>query len=80
MKKLDQHALDNHGNEYEVALKNWCAGIVLSIEKTPGKWYLSTLMRHDGPIISIDNGQNWDCVNFRAVLNCALDHVFTLEV
>jgi hypothetical protein len=50
--------------------------LVLRIKDTPGSWYLSTLFGKDefsfsrpvGETISIDTGQNWDCINMGDIM------------
>jgi hypothetical protein len=52
-----------------------CFKWVLRITGTPGGWYMSTLLggdkyatAHVGSTISIDFGQDWNCINFDEVL------------
>src|ERR1035437_3780540 len=48
--------------------------LVLRIAGTPGHWYLATLFGSDGfgrrvgPTLSIDMGQNWDCINMDQIM------------
>lgn len=48
--------------------------LILYIDNTPGRWYLSTLLGRDGygrevgTTIAIDAGQNWDCINMDEVM------------
>jgi hypothetical protein len=63
------------GQTIDLATGKWhnapCHKWVLSIENTPGKWYMSTLLESDkySSGISLDFGQNWNCDNFQEVLN-----------
>lgn len=75
---LNTRAIDNHGHSYEVRLLRSdyekIPSLVLRILDTPGSWYLKTILGRDGfgpPIrdkISIDFGQNWDCINMDQVM------------
>lgn len=74
MKMLKVKAKDNHGYSYDVAVINWSdrdANPILRIMGTPGSWYFSTLRNRAFPertSISLDWGQNWDCINFDEIL------------
>lgn len=54
---------------------------VLHITTTPGHWYMSTLLEEDrhgrtmGKVISIDFGQNWNCINFDEVMKEAKEQI-----
>ena len=81
---LVNKAKDNHGFQYTVTLTECeiqfkgCAGedyprkhdFTLRIENTPGQWYMTTLEEkpNRGPVISIDMGQRWDCINFDVIM------------
>jgi hypothetical protein len=67
LKTLKVEAIDNHGYHYAVTLRDGGYTPVVSVEKTPGKWYLTTLMGHAGDSLSIDYGQNWYVTNFGAI-------------
>jgi len=85
MKKitLPIKATDNHGYSYWVTLKlkdGDKLGWILSIDETPGSWYMDTLLGKDEYSgsrstrkIYIDFGQDWFCNNIDNVL-------FTAEV
>ena len=74
--KLTTTARDNHGNSYSVLLEDGPLGVIIKIDGTPGQWYLSGDMRAL-EVISIDHGQNWDCVNFADVAAAAFDALST---
>ena len=80
---LNTKAKDNHGCIYDVTIgtnKRYDGGPVARIEKTPGSWYLHTLMGIGVPTydcaidhgvrhyIAIDHGTNWYCTNIDAIL------------
>lgn len=74
--KLPVKAKDNHGHSYDVVINH--DGFrgdkkpVLKIVGTPGSWYMYTLKNHHGNTISIDYGQNWDCINFNEIYKAAM--------
>ena len=72
LKKLTTKALDNHGHLYDVEIQDSDGGPVLRILETPGGWYVNTVASHEGPILSIDFGLNWNCINFDEILAEAL--------
>jgi len=48
-------------------------GLVLSIEGTPGSWYVATFLHNQpgcqyGNEIMIDGGQNWKCINKQEII------------
>lgn len=83
-KNLATKARDNRQNEYKVTLTmyRYGPGLVmgaqtldfkwtLRIEDCPGGWYMSTLLEGGYPRgrrIAIDDGRNWYCENFDAVM------------
>ena len=72
--KVPVLAKDNRGFTYDVYLKADSQGPVLDIVRTPGKWYLKTLMEFsERQEIALDSGQGWYCTNFREVLLKALE-------
>jgi hypothetical protein len=58
-------------------------GLVLSIETTPGSWYLSTLLENDNiryqDEISI-SGSDWMCDNWKDVISEVFEILPTLEI
>jgi hypothetical protein len=72
---LGVKAITNWGKEHEVTLRKGINGeVVLDINGTPGKWYLSTLdqnRKNFDKVIFIDYGADWSCVNFDAVMKNA---------
>jgi len=77
IKDLKTKAVDNHGHRYRVYLElkpdvmQW----VLVIADTPGHWYMSTLLQNPRlrDTIAIDYGQNWNVINFRQIMDEAID-------
>ena len=79
-KQLMTAAIDNHRYAYVVTLveeyrlghdkTDW----LLCINGTPGSWFMSTLENHSAalPTISILRSENWECVNFDAVMTEAV--------
>ena len=65
--KLNAKATDNHGNEYAVYMVARENQPVVTINGTPGSWYLSTLLGHNGNELSIDLGANWTCTNWNEI-------------
>lgn len=67
---LNVKATDNHGHEYGVTLRDG-AGFgrspIVSIDGTPGKWFMSTLIAHRDNRLSIDYGQGWYCTNWNEI-------------
>jgi hypothetical protein len=48
-------------------------GLVISIDKTPGSWYVATFLHNQpgsqyGNDIMIDAGQNWKCTNKQEII------------
>jgi hypothetical protein len=90
-KDLDVLAISTYQGEeypYSVRLDFVTAGYsktlnykwVLIIEGTPGQWFMSTLMERVGKSglqesIWIDMGRRWKCINFREVLEAALEEI-----
>tara|TARA_Y100000034_G_C6866259_1_gene394848 strand:+ start:729 stop:1022 length:294 start_codon:yes stop_codon:yes gene_type:complete len=80
---LPVKATDNYGNSYWVTLElkeGDKLGWILSIDETPGSWYVKTLQGKDGfsngrssGQVAIDFGQKWYCTNIDNIL-------FTAEV
>lgn len=52
--------------------KEWyhapCNKWVLSIESTPGKWFMSSLLDYTNVNIWIDAGQKWSCNNILGLI------------
>lgn len=72
VKRLKTQAKDNHGYSYQVWLifdaaeAKW----ILRIERTPGSWFMSTLLEYPErrTRISIDYGQGWEVTNFDEIM------------
>lgn len=78
----------NHGYTYKTCLrlkdgdKDW----VLSVENSPGSWYLKTLLGLDhfsngptGDFIWLDWGQRWSVTGMAAAIKEAVDHLLNNE-
>lgn len=77
---LTTKARDNHDRTYDVTIRPWGRGgnnkLVLDIVDTPGSWFLTTLLSHydkSCKTISIDWGQNWECINFDEIMSEVLE-------
>ena len=84
--KLKVKAVDNSGNKYPVSLERGELGVVLSINGTPGSWYMNSLLCLDqlpakgsadarlelNNELAIDFGAKWYCVNMKAIMKSAL--------
>jgi len=87
--KLKVKAIDDVGNKFQVTLERGEQGIVLSIEKTPGRWYMSSLLNLEAlpnrgaggarlelpNELAIDFGAKWYCVNMKSVMKAALKRI-----
>lgn len=79
MKELATKAKDNYGYTYDVVVTQAAQPMpILKIVNTPGSWYISTLRNHGSKIISLDWGQNWNCVNFDEIACELIDLGFNL--
>ncbi len=78
----------NHGYTYKVSLKlkegdsDW----VLSVENSPGSWYVKTLLGLDGltsnptgDFIWLDWGQKWSVSGMAPVISEAMDYLLSNE-
>jgi hypothetical protein len=71
--KLPVKAKDNHGHKYDVVIAYRNGKPILNVKGTPGTWYIDTLKKHRGNILSIDSGQGWDLINFNEVFKAAIN-------
>ena len=56
---------------HPVVIQDTVTGPVIQILGTPGSWYLKTLNENPVPMISIDHGIGWTCINIDEIRQSA---------